>query len=99
MLEAQLESYFRKRVRMALGGVVIKLAPTLAGVPDRLVILPEGRIFLVELKTETGRLSPIQTVWHAKARDLKAPVDVLFGKAAIDAWVTHNLSNSVGDAG
>lgn len=87
MLEAPLEAYFRKRVRLALGGIVVKLAPTLAGVPDRLAILPGGRIFLVELKTDTGKLSPIQSVWHAEAQSLGSPVAVLFGKDEIDSWV------------
>lgn len=87
MLEAHLEAYFRKRVRLALGGVVVKLAPTLAGIPDRLVILPEGQIFLVELKTDMGALSPVQTVWHSKVRALGSPVYVLFGKDEIDRWV------------
>lgn len=92
MLESQLETYFHKRVRYALGGMSMKIAPTMAGIPDRLVLLPEGRVFLVELKTETGRLSPIQEAWHAKAGLLRAPLVVLYGKAAIDEWI-HSQTN------
>ena len=85
--EAQLEEIFRRRVRMSLGGIVSKLAPTTAGMPDRLVILPGGRLYLVELKTEEGKLSPIQVAWHTKVKDLGAPVHVLYGEEQIRSWI------------
>lgn len=31
-----------------------------AGVPDRLFLVPDGRIFFIEFKTPTGRLSKLQ---------------------------------------
>lgn len=83
--EAQLETLFLLRVR-GLGGMLVKLAPTVAGIPDRLVLLPCNRIRLVELKTTTGRLSPIQQHWHARAGALGVRVDVLRGLPEIDAW-------------
>jgi hypothetical protein len=85
-LESHLESFFRKRVRL-LGGYTVKLAPTEAGVPDRLVIMPGGRMCLVELKTLTGSVSPIQTVWHRKVRRLGAKVHVLYGEAGVIDWL------------
>jgi hypothetical protein len=84
--EAQLEAFFRKRVRM-LGGHTIKLAPTEKGVPDRLVAFPGGRLFLVELKTDTGSLSPAQVVWHSRMDDLGVRVHVLYGADGIVAWL------------
>lgn len=86
--EAQLETLFRVRVRTVLGGRVEKLIATRRGVPDRLVLLPLNRIWLVELKTETGQLEPIQREWHRTAMTL-APrcITVLSGLAEIDAWV------------
>lgn len=64
----------------------LKLAPTVRGVPDRLVLLPGGRVFLVELKTDTGRLSPAQAEWHRRAAELGVVVTLLAGADEIDHW-------------
>lgn len=90
--EAQLEEIFRRRVRQSLGGIVSKLAPTTAGMPDRLVVLPGGRVYLVELKTETGSLSPIQMEWHKRVKDLGAPVHVLYGEEQIREWIRERAA-------
>ena len=92
MLEARLETYFYRRVKRDLSGIVVKLAPTVVGVPDRLVVLSDGRIYLVELKTLAGRLSPAQQAWHAKAAALGAPVVVLYGRFGIEKWVDERLA-------
>ena len=87
MLEAQLERVFRNRIRARLGGMVIQLMPTAIGIPDRLVLLPGGRMYLVELKTETGRLRPAQVEWHRKAAELGVIVTVLYGRDDVVKWV------------
>ena len=86
--ENQLETLFRLRVRNVLGGRVEKFRAARSGVPDRVVILPLNRLYVVELKTETGKLEPLQVQWHRTARQL-APrcVFVLHGLREIDAWV------------
>lgn len=86
-LESGLENFFRQRVRL-MGGVTIKLAPTEAGIPDRLVIFPPNRIYLVELKRSTGMLSLVQRAWHAKvAQRTGAQVHVLYGKEDVVTWI------------
>lgn len=95
--EAQLETLFRMRVRQVLGGMVVKMMPTVAGVPDRLVLLPTppramARIELVELKTVTGKRSPIQVEWHKRAASIGIHVTTLHGLAEIDAWVRDRAS-------
>jgi len=92
--EAQLEVLFRRRVRGVLGGIVIQLAPTVAGIPDRLVILPGGRMYLVELKTETGRLRPAQVAWIARAAERGTYVAVLHGVAGVLGWVTDRVNET-----
>lgn len=84
--ERVLEEYFRKRVRM-LGGQTYKVAPTEAGMPDRLVLWPVGRVLLVELKKDDGKVSFIQRVWHEKAARAGVTVHVLYGRAGIDSWL------------
>ena len=83
--ESQLERLFRERVK-ALGGMTVKMQAVTAGTPDRLVLLPGGTVCLVELKTETGLVSPVQQHWHARAADLGTIVEVLVGADAIRQW-------------
>lgn len=90
-LESSLEEYFRRAVRLRLGGKCIKLAPTERGIPDRLVILPGGRIHLVELKTVTGGLSERQKLVHSQLKALGYLVPVLVGREGIDRWVREQF--------
>lgn len=87
-LESALERRFVRLVQAA-GGMTSKLAPTDAGIPDRLVLMPGGRIHLVELKAEGGRLRPIQRVWHERAAHRGTEVIVLTGRAEIESWVDN----------
>lgn len=92
LTERELERRFFHLVRSVLRGRVTKLAPTEKGTPDRLVLLPGGRVYLVELKTEVGRLSPAQRLWHDRAAVLGTPVAVLYGLDGIEEWVAARLS-------
>lgn len=81
------EAFLVKRVRL-LGGQSIKLAPMQAGIPDRLVMLPGGRLFLVEVKAVGEGPSEIQRHWHAKAlRDQSVVVHVLVGEEGVRRWL------------
>lgn len=87
MREAQLENYFREKVKKSLGGIAIKMMPTVTGIPDRLVILPAGRLLLVELKTDYGRLSAMQEHFIDRALELGTRVYVVYGPGGVDEWV------------
>lgn len=87
-LESAVEAHLIRSV-MTAGALTFKLAPTTAGVPDRLVVWPSGRVDFVEVKAEGGRLSSIQKV---RIRDLEANaanVFVVHGKAEVDAYVAE----------
>ena len=88
VLESRLEAELYRAVRGVLGGMIVKLAPLVKGTPDRLVLLPGGRMYLVELKTDVGRLSPAQVEWHRRAALLGITVVVLHGRFELKAWVT-----------
>ena len=83
-LESLAERLLHDRV-MAAGGLCPKLAPTDAGIPDRLVIW-EGRVYLVELKRPGGRVRPIQVAWHNRARQTGVEVVLLSGTVEVAAW-------------
>ena len=60
MKESQIEAKLVRMVREH-GGLCYKfVSPNNPGVPDRIIITPDGRTVYVELKTEVGRLANIQ---------------------------------------
>lgn len=87
MLESQIEKKFVQKIKQ-LGGAAYKfVSPGNVGVPDRLCITPQGKIIFVELKTETGKLSQLQTVQIAKLQKLGQEVRVLYGWAEVEAFL------------
>ena len=90
MLEKQIEAYLVKSVRR-IGGVAYKFtSPAHRGVADRIVCLPNGQTWFVELKTEGGRLSPLQKVFGDEMARLKQNYCVLWNKEQIDEFITDN---------
>lgn len=68
--EKDTEAFLRDEVK-ARGGRSYKwVSPGCAGVPDRIVILPNGRIFFVELKSEGKTSTPQQRKRQAELRAL-----------------------------
>ncbi len=60
MLERSIERKLKLRVEEK-GGLALKfVSPGLAGVQDRIVVIPNGRIWFVELKAPGKKLSPKQ---------------------------------------
>lgn len=69
MRERNIEGFFCKHANF-LGGKALKLVIFGgAGFPDRTVLFPNGNIFFVEFKTETGKLSKLQMFWQRKLTD------------------------------
>ena len=92
--EGRLEALFSTGVRRGLRGKTLKLAPTEAGAPDRLVLLAGLPPLLVELKAAGGRLRAIQRVWHEEAHELGHPVTVLSSEEEVMGWLTR-LANDL----
>ena len=60
--EKQVEQYLVKKIKQ-LGGKAFKfVSPGNAGVPDRILILPGGKIIFAELKKPGGKTTPLQNV-------------------------------------
>ena len=68
MLEKEIERYLVRRA-IEHGGKAYKwVSPGHVGVADRIVLLPSGVVWFVELKTVKGRLSPWQKLFAADMR-------------------------------
>lgn len=87
MRERDIESYLREKVKAA-GGIAYKfVSPGNAGVPDRLVLLPTGRVVFVELKAPGKQPTPLQLRQQRRIRDLGFPVLVLDSKEGVDEFI------------
>jgi len=71
-----------------LGGRAPKWAsPGSRGVPDRIVLLPGGRVVFVEMKRPGGRMSPLQQKWARDLRALGHQVYVIDSHEEIDRFI------------
>lgn len=87
MRESKIEARLVSLVR-ARGGLCYKfVSPGNPGVPDRIVLTPEGRTYYVELKNETGRLSNIQKWQHAEMSKRGADIRTLKSLEQVSAFV------------
>lgn len=85
--EREVEKYLCREM-YKIGVDCIKFVPDqLTGMPDRMVLLPGGRVAWVELKTDGGRLSEIQKYRHAWLRGLGHDVYVVWSKEQAAALV------------
>ena len=85
MREKDIEKELAARTR-AMGGIAPKFtSPGFDGMPDRLVLLPQGRIGFVELKAPGRKARPLQLARHRLLRRLGFKVYVIDGIEQIDS--------------
>lgn len=82
--EKQIEERLVERVKAAGGFCPKWTSPNLAGVPDRIVILPGGRVVFVELKAPGCRPTPLQQRIHRMLEERGCDVRVLASVEAVD---------------
>ena len=85
-LEKSVERYLVRKVE-AVGGRCLKwTSPGTTGLPDRIVLLPGGRIMFVELKRpKNSRVAALQDYWQRTLCDLGFPAYFVCTRSAIDA--------------
>ena len=87
MREKDIEQKLRQAIK-EMGGRAYKfISPGNIGVPDRMVCLPGGRLIFVELKTESGRLTPVQQAQIGYLKNLGQDVRVLYGIEDVERFV------------
>ena len=88
-MEKILERKFVQAVKAA-GGLAPKLTcPGFAGMPDRLVMFPGGRVGFVEVKQRGKRPTPVQLARHGMLRRFGFLVYVLDDEGQIERILTN----------
>lgn len=95
MKESAIEAKLVKGIHEA-GGLCYKFtSPGNPGVPDRIIILPGGRVVFAELKTEVGRLSSIQRWQVSELQARGAEVRVLKGPEQVQDFLREVATDAV----
>jgi len=93
MQERQIEIKLRDAVKLK-GGLALKfVSPGTVGVPDRIVLAPDGKVFFVELKSPGKRLSPKQVKMATVLGELGHRVRVIDSMEKVKEFV-HEICPS-----
>lgn len=84
MLERKIEKALVDKVKLH-GGLCLKfISPSMTGIPDRIILLPKGKVGFVETKRTKRQPRPIQNKRIKQFKDLGFKVYVLDDKKDID---------------
>ena len=87
VLESKIEARLKREVE-SLGGLAFKFtSPGMVGVPDRLVLLPKGKIYFIELKASEKKLRPLQLKRKEQPESLGFKVYVIDSYEKIDLFL------------
>ena len=88
-LERTIEQRMGRELK-ALGCLYYKwTSPGTRGVPDRIVVCPDGRVVFLELKREDGIVSPQQKIHIRQLREHGQDVRVIWGAPDALEFVTE----------
>jgi hypothetical protein len=88
--ESTIEKHLVAKVK-AIGGVAYKFtSPAHRGVADRIVCLPNGQTWFVELKAPGGRLSELQKVFQSDMERMNQKYLCLWSKEQVDEFIASN---------
>jgi G:T-mismatch repair DNA endonuclease (very short patch repair protein) len=87
MREKQIEARLKREIERR-GGLALKFAsPSIAGMPDRLILLPTGIVVFVELKAQGKNLRPLQQKRKRQLEDLGFKVYVIDSYRKVELFV------------
>ena len=95
MKEKTLEKKLRQKIS-EMGGKCLKInSQSVTGLPDRLVLLPGGRMFFVELKTSGKHLSPRQVIVSEQLQRLGFAFFVVDDNESLDLFLREAAKQPV----
>jgi len=88
MLEKAIEQRLTDEIKR-IGGRSYKWeSPGNNGVPDRIVVLPKGRIYFIELKKpRNGRTAALQKLQHARLKELGTDVRLIKNLEQVEEFI------------
>lgn len=89
MLEKEIEKYLSDEIKKQGGRTYKFVSPGNSGVPDRIVVLPGGRLFFIELKRENEKPRALQKNQIRKLRALGQDVRVLAGIDQVEEFLSE----------
>lgn len=93
MQEAKIENYLKKQIE-SIGGKAYKfVSPGVSGVPDRIVLLPQGKIFFIELKASDKKLRKLQEYRAKELRNLGFDVRTIDSMVKVDLFIEGVIFN------
>lgn len=93
VLEKEIEKYLTNLVKKS-NGLSFKWISSVTGVPDRIVFL-NNQVFLVELKTLTGKLSPRQELVFDDLGEQGFPVHILRSKEDVEDFIDGSQKTTI----
>lgn len=89
MQESKIEKRLKNKIEQ-IGGKALKfVSPGVTGVPDRIVLLPHGRIIFVELKAPGEKLRKLQKFRAKELRNLGFDVRAIDTFEKIDLFINE----------
>jgi len=93
MKESEIENHLVWAAAI-MGGTTYKFtSPSNRGVADRIVCLPNGQTWFIELKRPGGKLSGLQKIFAADMLRLNQKYACLWTKEQVDTWFSDLTKN------
>lgn len=89
MKESKIEAHLKKEIAKINGLCLKWVAPGTRGVPDRIIIMPKGKTYFIEMKQEKGKLHPLQKYVHKQFATRGHSVYVLWSKQDVDDFISE----------
>ncbi len=93
--ERDVERYFKAQLEKR-GALVFKfVSPGQIGVPDRVVLLPGGRVVFAEMKAPRAKPRPLQRAVFSRMARAGHPVYIIDSREAVKKFVEEVMPNEV----
>ena len=93
--EGKVETFLLKKVKQFRGKCYKFISPGHVGAPDRIVIMPQGKVYFVETKAPGKKPRPSQRAFHRELASVGVRVYVLDSKEAVTSFVEEVTSGEV----